>query len=408
MGGACATAMNHAPSLLTIPPLGPVTVEVGASRHSSLRGLFVLNSLNVGGSETKTVRVANALWRRGVSTGIATLNEPGELLSALDPGVPVWRLQRRGKFSIRALANLRRLIRTQRPTAVLAMNLYPCLYVALSMTGVGSRTAAFLNTTAFAKGDEWRQLFYSPFLRKFDALIYGCELQRVTWRPQWLSRGPTSTVIYNGVDTDHFAPVPEGVRRAERQRYSVQNAFVIGAVGRLAPEKNHAALIAAVAELRRRSIDAHLLLIGEGALRSQLETYAAQLGVRNHVTFAGLHRDVRPLLAAMDVFVLPSTHIETFSNAALEAMAMGCPVVLSEVGGAAEMVRDAVEGFTIDLSDLQAGRLAPLLARLQADPSLREQLGARARARVEREFSLRIMTDRYESLLGPAPTYAIR
>jgi glycosyltransferase involved in cell wall biosynthesis len=177
------------------------------------------------------------------------------------------------------------------------------------------------------------------------------------------------------------------------------HAFVVGSVGRLAPEKNQAVLIDAVAELRSRSLDAHLLLVGEGTMRSELQRRAEERGIRPHVTFAGAQRDVRPALSAMDVFVLPSTHIETFSNAALEAMAMCKPVVLSRIGGAVEMVREGMDGVTLDTTSL-ATSLPSLLARLQADRAWREGLGQAARIRVIQRFSLHTMVERYASLMN--------
>ena len=134
-------------------------------------------------------------------------------------------------------------------------------------------------------------------------------------------------------------------------------------------------------------------------MRSELQRRAEERGIRPHVTFAGAQRDVRPALSAMDVFVLPSTHIETFSNAALEAMAMCKPVVLSRIGGAVEMVREGMDGVTLDTTSL-ATSLPSLLARLQADRAWREGLGQAARIRVIQRFSLHTMVERYASLMN--------
>jgi glycosyltransferase involved in cell wall biosynthesis len=108
--------------------------------------------------------------------------------------------------------------------------------------------------------------------------------------------------------------------------------------------------------------------------------------------------DVRPALGAMDVFVLPSTHVETFSNAALEAMAMGRAVVLSEVGGATEMVSNGVDGFTLDRTELDS-KLAPLLAELHEKVELRQSIGRAGRERVLREFSQSGMVASYATLI---------
>jgi glycosyltransferase involved in cell wall biosynthesis len=367
-----------------------------------LRALFVLNSLNVGGSETKTVRLVNALLQRELPSGVAYLNAPDVLRATLDPRAPVWRLERRGKLSFTALNALRRLMREQQPQVVLAVSLYPALYVALAAAGLRTRPrlVASVNTTDFRDGRRWEPSFYAPILRRFDQLIYGCELQRDRWRRLQPAGEGRSRVIYNGVDTEHFAAQITAAERAEaRSQLGLPaSAFVIGSVGRLAPEKNQAALVDALGQLRQMGVDAHLALAGEGRMRPQLEARIAAAGLAPHATLLGLQSDVRIVLTAIDVFVLPSTRVETFSNAALEAMSMQRPVVLSRIGGAAEMVEDGVEGFTIELEELDA-QLAPTLARLYGDRALRETMGRNARMRVEKQFSLGAMLDQYAGLL---------
>jgi glycosyltransferase involved in cell wall biosynthesis len=106
---------------------------------------------------------------------------------------------------------------------------------------------------------------------------------------------------------------------------------------------------------------------------------------------------VRPFVAAADAVVLCSETVETFSLAALEAMALGKPVVLSEIGGAAEMIRPGENGFLFPVGD--TGALVDRLARL-VDHRERERMGSRARAKVQALFSETTMVDRYEQLLA--------
>jgi glycosyltransferase involved in cell wall biosynthesis len=369
-------------------------------RSSTLRALFVVNSLNVGGSETKAVRVANGLARQGVRAGITYLNGPDLLRSSIDSNVPVWHLERRGRVSLVALRTLRRVIREQRPDVIFAMSLYPSLYVSLATAGMKDRprTAALINTTDFRRARAWEPAFYRPFLRRLDSTVYGCELQRDRWLGM-LGSQAHSDVIYNGVDIEHFAPASAEERLAARQQFGIaRDAFVVGSVGRLAPEKNHSVLIEVLAELRGRGIDAHLLIAGEGRTRGEIERRIASLGVQMHVTLPGMQRDVRLALSAMDVFVLPSSHVETFSNAALEAMAMGRPVILSRIGGAAEMISGGVEGYTIDCAELHT-ELPSRLGELYTNRTLRERMGRAARDRVVARFSLQAMVNRYVELL---------
>jgi glycosyltransferase involved in cell wall biosynthesis len=343
----------------------------------------------------------NGLLRRGIRAGIACLNASCDLLTSLDPDVPVWNLGRRGKFSTAALRRLRSVIQEQKPGCVLSVNMYPALYVALATSAMRRRpgTVALLNTTTLPDGEHWRRAFYRPFLRRMDRIVYGCDVQRTEWLTYLNDDHARSSVIYNGVDTEHFTP-DAGDAAAIRARLGLApSAFVVGSIGRLEAEKNQQVLIEATAALRQRSIDAHLLLVGEGRKRSALEQYVESLRMQSHVTFAGVHGDVRPLLQAMDVFVLPSTHVETFSNAALEAMAMSRLVILSRVGGAAEMVRDGTEGYTLAVPTI-AAELPLLLERLHVDPELRERMGRAARERVERCFSSQSMIEAFAALIG--------
>jgi glycosyltransferase involved in cell wall biosynthesis len=99
------------------------------------------------------------------------------------------------------------------------------------------------------------------------------------------------------------------------------------------------------------------------------------------------------------VFVLPSTAVESFSNAALEAMAIGRPVILSDIGGAREMIDDGVEGYIVAPSEL-AARIPALIAALYADRRKRQQMGQAARSRAQNRFSVSSMAAAYRSLIG--------
>jgi glycosyltransferase involved in cell wall biosynthesis len=365
-----------------------------------LQVLFVLNNLDIGGSERKVLRLVRRLHEKGVAVGMACLNGPHTLRGEVPAGVPLWQLGRRGRFSIVATWRLRRIVAQCRPATLVSVNLYPSLYVLVCAALVGAprpRTVGLVNTSTFVQSFA-RRSFYRALLPRLRATIHGSEAQRASWFDRGAAAARRSAVIYNGVDLAEFDR--ERVREqaeALRARLAIPpGRFVIGNVGRLSREKNHEVLLQALQRLRSSGVEAHLLLVGDGAMRETLRERAAELGVRSRVAFAGALSDVRPALAAMDVFVLPS--VETFSNAALEAMAMRLPVILSSIGGAREMVDDGVEGFVVTPTEMHA-RLPALLAALCADVRRRARLGTAARERVERSFSLDAMVARYEGVL---------
>ena len=181
--------------------------------------------------------------------------------------------------------------------------------------------------------------------------------------------GVESRVIYNGVNADYF----DRTRTSDdlRERLGLADSFVIGCVGRLDREKNQSALLEVAARLNSETQRCDVLLIGAGPALDQLRQQAIDLGIGDRVHFPGRMKDVRSALKTMDVFVLPSIAVETFSNAALEAMAMSLPVVLSDIAGAPEMVVDGETGFLYEKDDLE--RLAKLLVRLRDDAALRDE-----------------------------------
>jgi glycosyltransferase involved in cell wall biosynthesis len=178
--------------------------------------------------------------------------------------------------------------------------------------------------------------------------------------------------------------------------------LLMGTVGAMRPEKNQEVLITTLRRLRVARVDAHLVIAGDGPMRDHLRRCAADLEVADRVHFIGEIEDVRPVLGALDVFVLPSLAVESFSNAALEAMSMARPVILSDVGGAREMIDDGVEGYVVSATELPA-RLPALIAALYAEPRKRQSMGQAARARAVSCFSVAAMSAAYCNLIGSAP-----
>lgn len=363
--------------------------------------LFLVNSLCIGGSETKTVRLANALARGGNSVIIAYLNSPTRLLGAISRDVGTVHLQRRGKISPGALRRLVATIRARNVRTVVAVNLYPALYAGLARWWVGAarlRFLAWVNTTEFlTRGIALRMPLYRIALRAADAIIFGADSQRRLWRERYGLGGPdlATAVLYNGVDTEHFAPSSAAQRRSVRANGT---AYVIGTVGQMRPEKAQVDLLRATAALRSRGLDVDALIVGDGPERARIEAEIERLDLRGHVELTGESGDVRPHLARMDVFVLTSIAIETFSNAALEAMATGLPIIVSTVGGLRELVAFG-GGITYPPGD--TARLVESAEALLRDDTRRARLGEEARRAVVEHFSWNRMVDGFLDIASP-------
>jgi glycosyltransferase involved in cell wall biosynthesis len=371
--------------------------------------LLLLNSLTIGGSEWKIVRLANALRQAGHDIHLAYLNAPHTLRGNLDPDLPSVHLNRSGKFSFPALGRLKRYIMEQQISHVACVNLYPLLYAQAVAWQLGKRApviSALINTTDFStRRDERQMMLYMPLLRRATFLVFGCRLQQELWSGRYRLPAANSRIIYNGVDQARFNPAAVAETREQlRHRYGLPaNAFIAITVGQLRPEKQQTDLIRAVAALGSRGVQVHALLVGEGNERGAIERCIADLGVGDRVHLFGGSAEVRPLLKLADAFVLTSTAVETFSNAALEAMAMGLPVILSRIGGASEMVEAGKNGFLYSPGDVT--ELAGHIAALAGDEVLTLKVGAAAVTQVQNAFSFARMLDEYCSLLFPSGSH---
>jgi len=198
-----------------------------------------------------------------------------------------------------------------------------------------------------------------------------------------------AVVIPNGIDVDEWSSLPS--RAEARSALGLPpDAWIVGTVGRLHVQKGHRYLIEAAAKVVALVPDALFVVAGYGPERRALEARARGLGVADRIRFLGYRSDVRRVLAALDAFVLASLW-EGMSNAVLEAMAAGLPVVATAVDGNLEQVADGETGLLIPPAD--AGALAGALLRLHRDRESATEMGRRGRERVARDFTLGRMVD---------------
>jgi glycosyltransferase involved in cell wall biosynthesis len=190
-------------------------------------------------------------------------------------------------------------------------------------------------------------------------------------------------VIPNGVD---LARVPLG---------PAADGTVVGALGRLEPRKGHADLLAAWPLVLDRFPDVRLILVGDGPARSSLEHQAQGLGIAGRVDMRGAVPEGARVLSEISVFVLPS-HVEGMSNALLEAMAAGRPVVATDVGGNREVVVPGETGLLVPPRDPAA--MAEAILVLVNDPERARAMGAAGQVRVREHFTVEQMIVRHQAL----------
>jgi glycosyltransferase involved in cell wall biosynthesis len=318
-------------------------------------------------------------------------------------GFEVIVLGHRGKgLGIRIVRDLVRLIRERDIQIVHGSSYHPSLYARIA--GLLAKAPILISHehVVFQRRRRRRCLLSHLVGRVTDAHIAVSRAVR-DQVVSWYGLHPERVrVIYNGVDVERFRP---GLSREEAKRRLTlpPDSFTLVTTSRLDPENGHRFLFEALGPLLRgRKIS--LVLVGTGRGEAEVRAAADRFGVAPVSTFTGLRRDIPDLLAAADVYVAPMLQTG-FSNAVLEAMAMTCPMVVTDVGGTREAVTHDRDGLVVPPAD--AGALRAALVRVLEDAALRERLGAAAREAVLARFTtthfVAGMQGLYEELLARKP-----
>lgn len=363
------------------------------------RVVVVTSRLDVGGTERHLSRVLPALRRRGIDIALYVMERGGPLERELSAqAVPIDGPARRAFMHWpRATLELARYLRRQRPDVVHFFLPRPYIFGSLA-----AELARHRRRIMSRRSLTHYQAAY-PLLRNLERMLHRRTLAMVGNSQAVVDQLVLETgdprkvaLIHNGI----ALPLPSGVaeRQGVRQALQVPNeTLLITVVANLVAYKGHRDLLEALALAQNELPQPwRLLAVGrDDGVGAELKRQAQERNISNNILWLGERSDVGRLLAASDVFVLPS-HQEGFSNALLEAMAASLPAIATTVGGNIDAVADDSTGILVEVREPK--RLAAAILRLAKDPVLRRRLGDAARARVEQYFSLDACVDRHEKL----------
>lgn len=227
-------------------------------------------------------------------------------------------------------------------------------------------------------------------------------------RRDHISRGfPANRIraIHNGIEPAEYDPPPDYSRASRRMELGIPaDAPVVVTPAVLREGKGHHTLLAALPAVVQRKPETRFLIVGGGPLEKPLRDRVRHEGLSSHVIFTGMRQDVRLMLALADLCVLPSVH-DPLPTVVLESMAMGLPVIGMDSGGVPEMIADGQTGLLVPPN--APAPLSEAILTLLEEPARMEQMGERARARVEREFNAHAWTRKleavYDELLSSQP-----
>jgi glycosyltransferase involved in cell wall biosynthesis len=348
--------------------------------------VHVVYSLEMGGAEILVAQLCHLQRKHGHDVSVVAYSNLGTLgEKLLGEGIPVLVL---GETPLpRTLARFLKEFRRIRPDVVHCHNPAPTLQAAIpaKLTGVRSVIATRHSLVAppYNRAEEIAFNFTARFC---DWIVGICDATCENLRRTPGALRNRIVRVYNGVDA-----LPAASSEAQPQKEGTTLLFV----GRLAPIKNLSTLIQATAHALPRVPDLHLWIVGHGSERPALEALVQQLGIDGHVTFWGERIDVAGFFSAADLFCMSSTS-EGLPMSLLQAMSVGLPAVVTNVGGMAEVVRNAHAGLTAPVKD--AAQMADAIVQLALNPSQRAILSENARTAYREHFTLERMNASYMDL----------
>lgn len=369
-----------------------------------LRALFVLPSLMRAGAETQLVNLVNGLDSKRYKKHLLVFEKKLEQLDRIDrEQVEFHHVPRRLKLDLKPALEIARVIDEHKIEVV-----HCTLQIALLYGWLGVRFSKLkpplvscLHTTINRdrKSEIFDYVLYQWLMRACARVICVCKVQETHWLEKFPFLKGKTEVIYNGIDVEYFSRAAAGDAGSKlRQELHVpSDAFVFCCIAGFRPEKDHDILIEAFARIAGAHKNTFLLLAGDGALRGEIERKVEESGLAARVLFLGNRADVRPVLAASDCSVLASKAVETFSLAILESFAMKVPVIVTDVGGAREAVKDEETGYIVPPGNTE--KLAFAMETILKDPLKNKAMGAKARAFVAERFQVKSMINETSELL---------
>lgn len=386
---------------LTKSYLGLLIKSFTGERHSKINSKirigFVNYSLNIGGIETLILEICKRLNKETFIPYIFVFEKNGKLKDEyLKAGMRVVEVEKGIGFDWLLSARLSKMLKTEKIDIVHTHNPTNWLYGGIAAWLSGIPLIHTEHTTTdydnhHVKRWEFIEWFLAKLTRHITAVAGSVRehmMRRSSIPPDKI------TVIYNAIEMSKFDVIID--REKLRNELSINNAdIIIGNIARFYENKDHPTLLHAFKLVAERMPCVHLLLIGDGPLRGDMEHLAEKLGEKSRIRFLGNRRDIPHLLKTMDLFVLSSKR-EGLPVVLLEAMASGLPVVTTDVDGNGELVLHEQTGLVVPSND--PARLAESIIKVLANKNDAKKMGNNGRERVRNHFTFNTMVNQYEDI----------
>ena len=360
---------------------------------------FVIGAFRYGGAERDLLELLRRLDPNRYECHVLYVHRVGEMLPDFErTGAsmrPLGIASLRSLGGVRAARQARDYLRRHQVRILQGFGVYGSFYAAVVGGGLPGLSVVSYEFTPVTPSGLAPRLFQPWYYSRSDVIVGNSDAVLRAISSRWGSGGKRLVKIHNGVDTSLFREAASGPGPSLAEIPA--GCPVVGSVGRLNKVKGHDYLIAAWPRVASAFPEARLLLVGPAwpGDRRRIENAVGACRHGDRIVLLGPRADVPRLLQLMDVVVVPSL-TEGFSNAVIEAGAAGRPVVATRVGGNPEAIVEGETGLLVPPRDPEA--LAEKIIELMGDPSRRERIGAAARERVTRLYSVEQMISGYERL----------
>ncbi len=300
------------------------------------RILCLISCMNTGGAETFLMKLYRQLDKENYQMDFC-INEKekgfyeDEILSM---GGKIFRIPSKSENRKEFARQLTQIVREEKYASVLRITSNAMGFMDLKIAKKAGASLCAARSSNSSDGKSWKtrlahrigRLLYNRYV---DVKFAPSDLAaKYTFGEAAYKNGKVS-ILHNAVDLSIFHYDTDG-RNAVRAQLGLEDSTVlVGHIGRFAAQKNHSQLLDIYAEIAKKQPDSKLLLVGAGKLQPQAQAKAEQLGITDHVIFAGIRSDIPQILSAMDVFVFPSLY-EGMPNTVIEAQATGLPCVIAD------------------------------------------------------------------------------
>lgn len=355
--------------------------------------------MRIGGTEQVIMNIVNGERDNDINHRILCIEMPlgpfGQRL--LQQGITIDSWHRSDGFDRQLIANIRQYLHAHKIDILHCHQYTPWSYGTLAAIGLKTKVIFTEHGRFYPDSSSWKRKIINPILAYFTEHITAISnATRNALTEYEFIRAEQIKLVYNGIAPLSFSTEDEAQIAAHKQTYQLpEDALVLGTIARMDPIKNHELMIKVCAEINRTGVDCRLVIVGDGEQRPHIEQTIKDEGMLDKVILTGYKSKPKCFFGLFDIFLLTSFS-EGTSMTLLEAMSLGIPSVVTNVGGNPEVIQDQRSGIVVPSDDVAACTAAVL--SIYASPQIQQSFADNARADFTQHFHVDVMNQSFNQI----------